>query len=609
MSRTLFRALFAAALVAFALAVAACGSDDDEGGGGGGGGEQGGSSGGAAIEQLTAGTATENLETATEGRRGGELTMLAQADVDNIDPGISYYTVGIGLFSALHRNLYSYQPNDEQPTPDLAEAEPEISEDGQTITVRIREGIRFSEPVGREVTSDDVEYAIERGFSENVQNPYVQAYMSDIVGAPEEFGEYRDIRGIETPDDRTLVIRLDAPTAKLVVGALSMPISVPVPREYARRFDRESPSTYGTHQVFTGPYMIRNNEDGELVGYRPGRRIEVIRNPQYQDVEDYRPAFLDRITIDEGNDDANVAFRRILDGQSLTSFDGGAPPQLLRRALTQAKPQISMIPSGGWRYIALNTKVAPFDDINVRKAVVAGFDRNALRLARGGPAIGPIAQHYIPPLFPGHDESGGENPPDSPDFMRNVRGDDQLMARYFRAAGFQSGRYEGTERVLLVGDNADPDRSVAQLVEQQLREMGFQTRLRLVERNTMYSRYCGVPEEEVQVCPSVGWFKDFIDPQVMLDPTFSGENILPAGNVNWPQLDVPEINRAINEAAELTDDGERARAFGAINKQVVAQAPGIPYVWDFENMVASRNVKLVQNKYSTIVDLAHTSLR
>jgi peptide/nickel transport system substrate-binding protein len=608
MSRTLLRALLAVALVALAVAVAACG-DDENGGGGGGEAARGGGAGGSPVEQLLQGTAAENLETADQGKRGGMVTMLAQGDVDNIDPGISYYTFAIGIFNALHRGLYTYPPNAEEAVPDLAEAEPEISEDGREITVRIREGVRFSEPVGREVTSDDVEYAIERGFSENVQNPYVQAYMSDIVGAPEEFGPYRDIRGIETPDDRTLVIRLDRPTASLVVGALSMPISIPVPREYAREFDRESPSEYGTHQVFTGPYMIQHNAEGELTGYRPGRSIEIVRNPQYQDVEDYRPAFLDRINVDEGNEDANVAFRRILEGQSLIGGDGGAPPTILRRALTQAKEQISMVPGGGYRYVALNTQVAPFDDINVRKAVVAGFDRNALRLTRGGEAIGPIANHFIPPGIAGFEESGGLNPPPGLDFLQNPRGNDQLMARYFREAGFQSGRYEGNETVLIVGDNADPDRSGAQLVEQQLREMGFRTRLRLVERNTMYTRFCGVPDEEVQVCPSVGWFKDFPDPQTMLDATFSGENILQSGNVNWPQLDVEEINRAINQSAELTDEGERAQAFARINQQITAQAPGIPYVWDYENMLVSRNVRLVQNKYSTTVDLAHTSLR
>ena len=54
-----------------------------------------------------------------------------------------------------------------------------------------------------------------------------------------------------------------------------------------------------------------------------------------------------------------------------------------------------------------------------------------------------------------------------------------------------------------------------------------------------------MPKEKVAICPNVGWFKDFADPQSMLDPTFNGKNILEQGNVNWPQLNDPAINAAM----------------------------------------------------------------
>ena len=73
-----------------------------------------------------------------------------------------------------------------------------------------------------------------------------------------------------------------------------------------------------------------------------------------------------------------------------------------------------------------------------------------------------------------------------------------------------------------MGDNAEPDKSIAQITEQQLNEMGFKTKLRLVTRDTMLTRFCNVPDSEVNVCPSVGWSLDFADPQTMLDPTFNG---------------------------------------------------------------------------------------
>ena len=55
---------------------------------------------------------------------------------------------------------------------------PEISSDNKTVTVHLKEGIHFSPPVNREVTSEDVAYAIERGANPNVANPYFQAYFA-----------------------------------------------------------------------------------------------------------------------------------------------------------------------------------------------------------------------------------------------------------------------------------------------------------------------------------------------------------------------------------------------------------------------------------------------
>ena len=49
----------------------------------------------------------------------------------------------------------------------------------------------------------------------------------------------------------------------------------------------------------------------------------------------------------------------------------------------------------------MDTSRPPFDDLNVRKAVIAGMDRAALRLQFGGAAYGKIAQHYLPPGMPG----------------------------------------------------------------------------------------------------------------------------------------------------------------------------------------------------------------
>ena len=62
--------------------------------------------------------------------------------------------------------------------------------------------------------------------------------------------------------------------------------------------------------------------------------------------------------------------------------DIGASVALLRQALAERKDQIQVVPLGGTRWIAMNTTIPPFNDVDVRRAVTAGFDREAIRLMR-----------------------------------------------------------------------------------------------------------------------------------------------------------------------------------------------------------------------------------
>ena len=602
------RSPFLAACAA-AIAIAGCGGGDDGSSSSSGTPAQ--SESDNPTEQLFAGSATANLEDPADGKKGGTLTVLSASDVDWLDPGKTYYVYAIGIVNALHRGLYSYRPDDaSKPVPDLAESEPQVAPDGRTVTVKLRKGVMFSDPVDREVTSADVKYAIERAFTAAVSNGYVQTYFGDLVGAPSAPGDYKPIPGIRTPDDQTIVFKLDKGTGAALAGALAMPISVPVPKEFARRFDREVPSTYGEqHAVYTGPYKVEGDAQGDVTGFQPGRELNLERNPQYADVGDFRPAFLDRLEFRAGNDDTAVATKRILSGESMASGNSPPPARQLERLLKSNKTEISVVPGGGWRAVSLDTSRPPFDDLDVRKAVIAGFDRTALRQQRGGEALGPIAQHWIPPGMAGFEESGGAAGWPEFDWMQKPEGDRALAAKYFKAAGFASGKYEGDDTLLIVSDNADPDKSIGEIVERQLNELGFKTKLRQVTRDTMLTSFCQVPKSETSVCSGFGWAQDFADPQTVLDPTFNGQNILQVSNSNWSEFDDKTVNAAIDKAKPVVDPGERAAAWAAVNKQIVAQAPAIPYMWDYQSVVASPNVRGVQNGYSTTWDWNFTSLR
>ena len=57
----------------------------------------------------------------------------------------------------------------------------------------------------------------------------------------------------------------------------------------------------------------------------------------------------------------------------------------------------------------MNTTVPPFNNINLRKAVIAAQNREAYLLARGGKLVGQVATHFIYPEVPGFQQAGGYN--------------------------------------------------------------------------------------------------------------------------------------------------------------------------------------------------------
>jgi peptide/nickel transport system substrate-binding protein len=269
---------------------------------------------------------------------------------------------------------------------------------------------------------------------------------------------------------------------------------------------------------------------------------------------------------------------------------------------------MSASPSGGNRYIALNLTKPPFNNINVRKAVIANSNRTALRNTRGGALFGPVATHFIPPGISGFDEAGGLQGPDL-DFIKNPNGDPSVAASYMKKAGYPSGKCTGSKcSITMVADDTPPGSDTATVFKNQLEELGFKVSLRPVSHDIMYTRFCSVPKSEPNVCPNVGWIKDFNDPQSILQVPFNGETINPSNNSNWSQLNVQSINSAIDKGATITDPTERAKYWGQLDDKITALAPAVPWVWDNEIYINSPNVAFVANLFNAEPDLSFTSL-
>jgi peptide/nickel transport system substrate-binding protein len=230
-----------------------------------------------------------------------------------------------------------------------------------------------------------------------------------------------------------------------------------------------------------------------------------------------------------------------------------------------------------------------------------------LRITRGGPTLGPVANHLIPPEMPGFEEAGGLQGPGY-DFLANPKGDLNLAKSYMKKAGYKSGLYSGPP-ILVISDSADPASKTGQAFQAQITKLGFKLNFRQVQHVNVISKFCGTPKAAVAICPTLGWGKDFFDSQSMLDPILNGKNIVPSGNANYAQANDPALNAAMNKAETLIDPTARAAAWAAADKQATAQVFYIPWLWDNQINFASKNVNGVKNKFNSSWDMTASSLK
>jgi peptide/nickel transport system substrate-binding protein len=546
-------------------------------------------------------------------KAGGTLKILDTAGgIDSLDPGYWYYQQDFAqLDNTTQRQLYGWKPDETKPTPDLAENLPKVSNGGKTVTITIKSGIKYSPPLqNRTVKTADIKYALERCFLPQVANGYANLYFANIRGVDAyKNGKAKEISGIETPDDTTLVINTTKPVGVLASGnALGFPCSIPVPKDYAQKYDKGKTSTYGQHQVFTGPYMIENDGKGKITGYEPSKRLTLVRNPSWDKSTDFKPAYFDKI-VETCCTDSGVAARKTLQGRDYLSGDYAAPPVgVLKQALSSRKNQLSIQPSLGNRFLALNTKVKPLDNVNVRRAISAVIDRTALRQTRGGPTLGILGTHLMPPGVDGFEEAGGEKGPGF-DFVSSPTANVALAKKYMQKAGYKNGMYSGPP-VLTVADNESPAKETAEAFQEQVKKIGLTLQFKEVPHATLQSKFCNVPSAKVGICPTLGWGTDFFYAGSFLGPLFHGKNIVPSNNVNYSQVNDPKLNAAIDKAEEITDPAKAAKAWGDLDKQVTDQSYFITWLWDNNVSLESANMNGVPSKFNSGAwDLAFSSFK
>jgi oligopeptide transport system substrate-binding protein len=220
----------------------------------------------------------------------GEMVYYgAAARIRGFDPVKAGDVASALAVSKIYEGLlqYAYLERPYRVEPLLAEAMPEVSDDGLTYTFKIRKGIFFQDDrcfaatagKGRELTAEDFVYSIKRiADAKNGSSGY-WAFNNRIVGLdefrtessnPEPTGYAREVEGLKALDRYTLQFKLKEPYPQLL-WVLTMPYVVAVPREAVEFYGRE----FVNHPVGTGAFILQS--------YRQNYRYEFVRNPKWKE--------------------------------------------------------------------------------------------------------------------------------------------------------------------------------------------------------------------------------------------------------------------------------------------------------------------------------------
>jgi YVTN family beta-propeller protein len=499
---------------------------------------------------------------AATSHRGGTLELIGDHAPDSIDPAVSYDAVSWYSLILIYDGLVGFKrvggSDGGTLVPDLAESLPTPTDGGLTYRFTLRPGIRYS--TGAPVRAADFRLALQRGFE--IANTPVPLLYDVLAGATSCRPGHPpcDLTGaIETDDGAgTVTFHLAHPDSAFLYK-LALPFAAAVPSGTASKAVTTDPIPG------TGPYVISS--------YRLGRDLVLERNPHFRE---WSPA-----AQPEGFPDVIHWRFGPTPGQAVDAVESGAadwysdnpPSDRIQEVVTRFAGQAHTFPRAATHYWAMNTRVPPFDDIRVRRAVNYATDREQL-LETYGQRGARITCQDLPPNFQGYVpycpytvDSGPGGQWTAPDV-----GKARELLREAKAPH--------THVTVWITDDYGPVLvAQARYFAGLLTRLGFPSSVHVVGDAVRYSDLVYTSPSRIQFAFS-GWLADYAAASDFIATQFTCGSIrrnAPGANLNTAQLCDRDLDRRVSaaEAAEARDPELAGRLWAAADRAVVDLAPAV----------------------------------
>ena len=329
-------------------------------------------------------------------------------------------------------------------------------EEGDTAVVfALRRDVRWHD--GRPVTAEDVKFTFDLAKDPGTASLLGQAFIADVASA-------------EVVDSFTIRFRYARPHAQALEDFWWAPVPKHLLEGIAPADLRNAP--FNRNPVGSGPYRF--------VEWRANERLALEPNPQF-------PEALG------GPATAPVVFRIVPEASTMLTelITGGVHvdipvlPDQVERIEEAQDARVFSYPGRTVYYIGWNNQRAPFDDARVRRALALAIDRRQIidALLHGQ---GELAMTTIPPWHPVY-----------PSELEPLEHSPEQAAALLDAAGWMDRNADGLREnaegrplrfTLLTSDDA-LRRAVVEVLQSQLRRIGADVQIRVLEFQTMLAQH------------------------------------------------------------------------------------------------------------------------
>jgi peptide/nickel transport system substrate-binding protein len=499
-------------------------------------------------------------------QKGGTLIYDNSSTPDSFDPGNTYYAWVLNFDRLFAMPMFTYKSCPGscglQLVPDLATDMGTTSNNGLTWTFHIQSDVKFEN--GTVATAQDVKYAIERTYDRSVMAngpTYYQALLTD----PKYVGPYKDkspagLTAIDTPNATTLVFHLQAPFPDLPY-VLAFPSSAPVLPS------ADTGSNYQLHPLSTGPYMFKN--------YTLNKQLTLVPNPNWNPATDPNAKQLaSQIIVNLNVNQADIDNRLIHGDIQVDSAGTGLAAA--GRAQVLASPTLkanSDNPVNGFaRFIYLNTKVAPLNNLHCRQAIEYAANKVTMQTAWGGPiAGGAIASTIMPPNIVGYKSFDYYNALSQPN--GDVTAAKQQLAMCGQPNGFSTSMAYRSDR--------PTETAAVTALQASLATVGIKVTLKGFPAGSYYTDFAGAPayvhSHDLGMAAG-GWGADWPNGFGFLDSLIAGNTIVATGNTNIAEENNPAINNLFTQSSKLTGVA-RTAVWSQIDQLAMRDAVILPMVY------------------------------